>query len=86
MTKKLFKDKSQEIKKKKQILISQGTHKKLDDLETRAEKQGVSFPLDEHIEDAIKKLIRLAESQLAEIEASRKQTLSLDRSERNPTA
>jgi hypothetical protein len=70
MSKQLFKNKAASIKKKKQILISQELDLKISDIEKRAEKQGVAFPLSEHVEDAIHRLVRSAESQLKEIESS----------------
>mgnify|MGYP001119618309 CR=1 FL=1 len=70
MSKQLFKNKSASIKKKKQILISQELDQKITDIEKRAEKRGVAFPLNEHIEDAIRRLVRSAETQLKEIESS----------------
>ena len=86
MTKKLFKDKANEIKKKKQVMISQDLHKKINDIEKRAEMQGVSFPIDEHIEDAIRKLVRAAESQLRDIEEVKTKEPTNKRNEVNPTA
>jgi hypothetical protein len=70
MPKKLFKNKAAAIKKKRQILISHELDQKITDIEKRAERQGVAFPLSEHIEDAIHRLVRSAEAQLKEIESS----------------
>lgn len=86
MTKKLFVNKAAEIKKKKQILISQELDQKIIDIEKRAERQGIAFPLNEHVEDAIQKLIRAAESQLKEIEGSSMSKPSFGKIEKTPTA
>ena len=86
MTRKLFKNKVEEIKKKKHFLISQGLHQKIADIEKRAEKQGVSFPLNEHVEIAIQKLIRLAESQLDEMESPKTEETFLNKFSQNPKA
>lgn len=86
MSKKLFKNKAAAIKKKKQILISQELDQKITDIEKRAEKQGVSFPLSEHIEDAIHRLVRSAEAQLKEIEISSDNMPSIKQENNSPTA
>jgi len=70
MSKNLFKSKASAIKKKRQILISQELDQKLSEIEERAEKLGVAFPLNQHIEDEIHKLVRSAETQLQKIERS----------------
>jgi len=86
MSKILFKNKAAAIKKKKQILISQELDQKIADIEKRAEKQGVAFPLCEHIEDAIHRLVRSADAQLQEIENSSDNATSLNSVSNHPTA
>jgi hypothetical protein len=86
MSKILFKSKAAAIKKKKQILISQELDQKIADIEKRAEKQGVAFPLSEHIEDAIHRLVRSADAQLQEIENSSDNATSLNSVSNHPTA
>jgi len=68
MSKKLFQTKASAIKKKKSFMISSEINKRLDEIEQRAEKAGVSFPLNEHVEEAILRLVKTAELQLSEIE------------------
>lgn len=86
MSKKLFKSKSASIKKKRQILISQELDHKITDIEKRAEKQGVAFPLNEHIESAIHRLVRSAETQIHEIENSSSTTSADKKSSHHPKA
>lgn len=68
MAKQLFQTKSASIKKKKSFMISVEINERLSDIELRAEKSGVSFPLNEHVEEAILRLVKTAELQLNEIE------------------
>lgn len=68
MAKKLFQTKSSSIKKKRAFMISVEINESLSDIELRAEKAGVSFPLNEHVEEAILRLVKAAELQLSEIE------------------
>jgi len=49
-------------------MISSEINQRLGEIELRAEKSGVSFPLNEHVEDAILRLVKAAEVQLNEIE------------------
>ena len=86
MSKQLFKNKSASIKKKRQILISQALDQKITNIEIRAEKQGVAFPLNEHIESAIHRLIRSAEDQIHEIEKSSSITPSDEAGNYHPKA
>jgi hypothetical protein len=67
MAKQLFQSKAASIKKKMTFMISSEMAMRLEKIERRAEKAGVSFPLNEHVEDAILRLIKLAESQLDDI-------------------
>lgn len=86
MSKQLFKNKAASIKKKKQIFISQELDQKITDIEKRAEKQGVAFPLSEHIEGAIHRLVRSAETQLTEIECSSDNPTSINNARNLPKA
>jgi hypothetical protein len=54
-------------------MISVELNEKLNIIELRAEKAGVTFPLNEHIQAAISQLIKTAERQLCEIEGTDKQ-------------
>jgi len=70
MAKNLFISKSTSIKKKKTFLISSELAQRLNELEQRAEKSGFSFPLNQHVEDEIARLIKAAELQIKMIESS----------------
>jgi hypothetical protein len=73
MAKKLFRSKSESVLKKRSFMISVELNEKLNIIELRAEKAGVTFPLNEHIQAAISQLIKTAERQLCEIEGTDKQ-------------
>ena len=68
MAKQLFQTKASAIKKKKSFMISSEINARLGEIELRAEKAGVSFPLNEHVEEAILRLVKTAEFQLSDIE------------------
>ena len=68
MTKKLFVSKSLRTKKKRSFYVASDLLDRLNEIELRAEKSGVAFPLDEHVEYAISRLVRDAESQLDDLE------------------
>ena len=69
MAKSLFQSVQAEIKKKRTFMISMDLLNKLEEIELKAEKHGVSFPLNKHIEDAISKLINAADKELQLIES-----------------
>lgn len=80
MSKKLFQTKLSSIKKKKSFMISVEINQRLSEIELRAEKAGVSFPLNEHVEEAILRLVKAAEVQLNEIEGEVLSDAKLDSS------
>ena len=88
MAKPLFQSKAASIKKKMSFMVSSEISERLEKIERRAERSGVSFPLNEHVEEAILKLIKLAESQLDEIQPSKEKPSGFDStpSINNPTA
>ena len=69
MAKSLFQSAHAEIKKKRVFMISMDLLNKLEQIEVKAEKHGVSFPLNRHVEDAISKLINAADQELQLIES-----------------
>lgn len=68
MAKKLFRSKDESILKKRSFMISANLNETLNIIELRAEKAGVCFPLNEHVQDAIFQLVKAADRQLNEIE------------------
>jgi hypothetical protein len=88
MAKQLFQSRAASIKKKMTFMISAEIPERLERIERRAEKSGISFPLDQHIEDAILKLIKMAESQLDEIQTPADKSSGFDSSHaiNNPSA
>lgn len=74
MAKSLFQSAKAEIKKKRVFMLSIDLINKLQEIEAKAEKYGISFPLNKHVEEAVTKLINAAEKELERIEA--KQDLS----------
>lgn len=68
MAKKLFKSKSATVRKKMTIFISSENAQRLAKLEEKAEIAGVSFPVQEHLEEALERLIMRAERELDEID------------------
>jgi hypothetical protein len=68
MAKQLFQSKAASIKQKMSFMVTAEIALRLENIERRAEKAGVSFPFNEHVEDAVLRLIRLAECQLDEIQ------------------
>ena len=69
MAKSLFQSAKADIKKKRVFMISVDLLGKLQEIEQKAEKHGVSFPLNKHVEDAVTKLINAAEKELQMIES-----------------
>ena len=72
MAKKLFRAKAESILKKRSFMISANLNETLNDIELRAEKAGVTFPLNEHVQGAILQLVKIADRQLNEIEHNTK--------------
>lgn len=70
MAKKLFRSKAESILKKRSFMISSNLNETLNLIELRAEKAGVTFPINEHIEQAIFQLVKTADKQLNEIEGT----------------
>lgn len=66
MKKSLFQSKASIVKKKINIMISAELFERVMHIERRAESVGISFPFNEHVEDSILKLVKLAEVQLDE--------------------
>jgi len=64
MAKSLFQSANASIKKKRTFMISQDLVSKLEQIEMMAEKQGISFPLNEHVEASIRRLLLAAEKEL----------------------
>ena len=52
------------------LLISSELAQRVNELEQRAELAGFSFPLNQHIENEITRLVKAAEGQLTAIESS----------------
>ncbi|MCP8898973.1 hypothetical protein [Gilvimarinus xylanilyticus] len=71
MAKSLFTSKAAAVKKKLSLHISSETLQRLDKIEKEAEREGVSFPLNDHVEDAIQRLVTQAENQLEELRRSK---------------
>ena len=69
MAKSLFQSAQADVKKKRVFMISMYLLTKLEQIELKAEKHGVSFPLNRHVEDAISKLINAADKELHLIES-----------------
>ncbi len=69
MAKQLFQSRAASIKKKVSFQVSSDLYLRLETIERRAELVGVSFSLNEHVEDSIHRLVKAAESQLDEIES-----------------
>ena len=69
MAKSLFQSAKADVKKKRVFMISIDLLNKLEQIEVEAEKHGVSFPLNRHIEDAISKLINAADKELQLIDS-----------------
>lgn len=61
----LFKSKSATIQKKYAFTLSAQMIGRIDAVERKAEKAGVYFPLNEHVEKAIDRLLSQAETQLS---------------------
>lgn len=76
MAKKLFVNKKLSIRKKRSFSIMSDLSERLNAIEIRAEKAGVAFPLDEHVEVAIARLVRDAEAQLEDLESASKSSSS----------
>jgi hypothetical protein len=67
MAKNLFKPKKATVRKKMTILITAEAAERLDTVERQAEKAGVSFPVQEHMEESLERLIRRAEHELGDM-------------------
>lgn len=70
MAKSLFKSTDAIIKKKRTFMIAQDLMIKLDQIELKAEEHGISFPLNEHVETAIRRLVQAADKELQNIEST----------------
>lgn len=67
--KSLFTPADAEIRKKKVFMLRADLLEQISEVEVRAEKLGVSFPLNLHVEDMIAKLVRQAKAELADVDA-----------------
>ncbi len=70
MKKKLFVNKKLRARKRRSCLIMSDLSDRINAIELRAEKLGVAFPLDEHVECVITRLVRAAESQLDDLDGT----------------
>lgn len=64
----LFKSVKADIKRKRVFLLSAELCDKIDSVEKRAEKHGISFPINEHVVAAIQRLTSQAEKELSDME------------------
>lgn len=67
MAKSMFHKISENVKKKRVFMLSVSLINKLEIIEIEAEKNGISFPLNMHVEEAIKRLVKAAEKELNEL-------------------
>ncbi|MEY8214045.1 MAG: hypothetical protein RPR97_06110 [Colwellia sp.] len=70
MTKKLFEKVTEPEKKHILFKVSNGIEERLNDIESRAEKSGYCFDLNQHVENELSRLIKEGEIQLKAIELS----------------
>lgn len=64
----LFKSVKADVKRKRVFLLSAELCEQIDSIEKRAEKHGISFPINEHVVAAIQRLTAQAEKELSEME------------------
>lgn len=64
--KSLFTPTDAEIRKKKVFMLRADLLEQINEVEARAERLGVSFQLNQHVEDMIGKLVRQAKAELAD--------------------
>ena len=69
-SKKLFFSAQSQIKKRKAFMLSQALIRDISHVEQSAEKYGVSFRLNELVEEAIERLVKQANAELRDIKAS----------------
>jgi hypothetical protein len=67
MPKNIFQPKAAMVRKKINFLVSAQITERLSAIEIQAEKAGVSFPLNELVEDAIERILRQAEVEIERI-------------------
>lgn len=65
----LFKSVKADVKRKRVFLLSAELCDKIDSVERRAEKHGISFPINEHVVLAIQRLTTQAERELSDMES-----------------
>lgn len=65
----LFKSVKADVKRKRVFLLSAELCDKIDGVEKRAERHGISFPINEHVIAAIQRLVSMAEKELCEMES-----------------
>lgn len=70
MARNLFQSKNATIRKKMTILITAQNAQRLARVERLAEKAGVSFPVQAHMEEALERLLGRAERELEKIEVA----------------
>ncbi len=64
----LFKSVKADVKRKRVFLMSAELCEQIDSVEKRAEKYGISFPINDHVVAAIQRLTTQAERELSEME------------------